>query len=280
MKLQTLLGMEKRLRARLEYGSLGELIDTVRNIIIDDPFELDVNDEDLKTQAGVLSAFLKRIGLEYVNRHPLVDHRELDAIVESSKNFGFKIVELKLGDGDYESEPRLAKTINIERKAKDFIPSLFKDRHIYEQLKAMDDNDSNTANFLVVTKSWDEIKLDMMNREHPIPESVLIGYVAELCLIGYPPLFINDNEDFLSIVEKIFENYYNDPARIKRVNKAIKMRSKNIIEFPGVSDTLGERLLEKFGSIKGVCNASEDELKQVHGIGNKLAKNIFEVVNG
>ena len=46
--------------------------------------------------------------------------------------------------------------------------------------------------------------------------------------------------------------------------------------LPNVGPVLAKELLKKFGSVKGVMNASTEELKAVEGIGEKKAKTLFD----
>lgn len=54
---------------------------------------------------------------------------------------------------------------------------------------------------------------------------------------------------------------------------------KFILEgLPNVSGTLADRLLEHFGSVRAVFEASEEELKEVKGIGKSTAEKIIEII--
>jgi len=48
--------------------------------------------------------------------------------------------------------------------------------------------------------------------------------------------------------------------------------------LPNVSATLAQRLLERFGSVKGIADADVEELMQVEGIGRVIAEGIHEVL--
>ncbi len=50
-----------------------------------------------------------------------------------------------------------------------------------------------------------------------------------------------------------------------------------IAAFPGIGSQLAKPLLEKFGSIRGIVNASQEELREVSLIGEKKAKRIDEL---
>ena len=60
---------------------------------------------------------------------------------------------------------------------------------------------------------------------------------------------------------------------------SLKERQQFIIEgLPHVSAVLAKRLLNHFGSVKAIMNASMQQLKKVEGIGEKKAKAIKEVI--
>jgi Fanconi anemia group M protein len=48
--------------------------------------------------------------------------------------------------------------------------------------------------------------------------------------------------------------------------------------LPNVSATLAQRLLERFGSVKGIADASVEELAGVDGIGRVIAERIHTVL--
>jgi Fanconi anemia group M protein len=49
--------------------------------------------------------------------------------------------------------------------------------------------------------------------------------------------------------------------------------------LPNVSATLAQRLLERFGSVKGIADASIEELMAVDGIGRVIAEGIHTVMS-
>jgi len=77
----------------------------------------------------------------------------------------------------------------------------------------------------------------------------------------------------------------------KEGNKAVAIRGEKwsmsaheqqqfIMEgLPNVSAVLAKRLLQNFGSVKAVVNASEEELCTVQGIGKNIAAEIVKVLN-
>jgi Fanconi anemia group M protein len=61
---------------------------------------------------------------------------------------------------------------------------------------------------------------------------------------------------------------------------SLKERQQFLLEgLPNVSAVIAKRLLNHFGSIKDIANASEDELMEVSGIGKGIATEIIQVIN-
>ena len=48
--------------------------------------------------------------------------------------------------------------------------------------------------------------------------------------------------------------------------------------LPNVGPSAAKELLKHMKTIKNIVNASEDELKKVNKVGNKIAKNVKDVV--
>ena len=61
---------------------------------------------------------------------------------------------------------------------------------------------------------------------------------------------------------------------------ALPEQQRFVVEgLPGVSAVLAKRLLEHFGTVERVMAASEDNLRQVRGIGREKAKKIKLVLS-
>ena len=64
-----------------------------------------------------------------------------------------------------------------------------------------------------------------------------------------------------------------------RKPKRLNVRQLYVLQgLPSVGPTVANRLLEHFGTIAGVVNASVDQLMEVAGVGRKTANKIREVV--
>jgi Fanconi anemia group M protein len=59
----------------------------------------------------------------------------------------------------------------------------------------------------------------------------------------------------------------------------VTSRQRFIVQgLPNVSATLAQRLLERFGSVKGIADADVEELMEVEGIGRVIAEGIHTVL--
>lgn len=78
-----------------------------------------------------------------------------------------------------------------------------------------------------------------------------------------------------------------DISALSQVAAPKNYRSKRLVRrqlfflqgIPGVGPLLAARLLNKFGALKTVINATEEELKQVEGIGRNKAKKVFGFIS-
>lgn len=58
-----------------------------------------------------------------------------------------------------------------------------------------------------------------------------------------------------------------------------EMQEYVVSSFPSVGLLLAKELLKQFGSVKGIVNADASDLKKVEKIGEKIAKNIRDVLD-
>jgi len=68
-------------------------------------------------------------------------------------------------------------------------------------------------------------------------------------------------------------------GRTRQTTLDVSSRQMFLVQgLPNVSATLAQRLLERFGSVKGIADADVEELMQVDGIGRVIAEGIHEVL--
>ena len=210
---------------------------------------------------------------ELLDRQQKIDHREHWVVAEYLNNLGFEIVHLETGKGDVSS-----RRVSVERKEDDFLPSLFDDRRL-RQLGAM--REEAEFSYLVVTKSYNEIKADVAMRG--VNERVLIGYIASLCAVGYPPVFLPDKHDAAELIRRIVEKVEDDEPRIyvPRPKGALPRDYRNAIieSLPKVGPKTRRKLVDAFPTVADLCNATSEDLSAIEGIGKKTAEKIYQCLH-
>tara|TARA_R110000824_G_scaffold288781_2_gene477223 strand:+ start:52 stop:882 length:831 start_codon:yes stop_codon:yes gene_type:complete len=254
----------------LEIATLGQLIgllDFLRSdkmrLMETSPFP----SPDLEDQVGVM------ILNHLLSQGRKVDHREHRDMIAYLGQAGFTIAHLKTGEGDVKSEK-----VSIERKEDDFMTSLFDDRRL-KQLGAMREEADHS--FLIITKSYNEVKQDVMERD--IGENILVGYIASLCAIGYPPLFISNKYDAARIMKRLVSKLEADThgLYVRRPKKARPSDYRNAIfeTLPGVGPKLRRKIAERFLTIQDLAGATVEELQEIDGVGNKTAERIYDILH-
>jgi ERCC4-type nuclease len=210
---------------------------------------------------------------EMLDRQQKVDHREHWVIAEYLNNLGFEIVHLNTGSGDIST-----RSVSVERKEDDFLPSLFDDRRL-RQLGAM--REEAEFSYLIVTKSYQEIKEDVMMRD--VNERILLGYIASLCAVGYPPLFIPDKHDAAELIKRLVDKIEDDDPRVyvprPKGAKPSDYRNAMIESLPKIGVKTRRRLVESFPNLASLANASVEEIMAIDGIGKKTAEKIHRILH-
>lgn len=205
------------------------------------------------------------------------DTREPDNIKKSLIDKGLKIEDSFLEVGDYLLDDGFA----IERKDKDFIPSILSNR-LYEQL-------NNLCNYphpilcLIEENKWKTFYFSHSKWIHKAYEGTMVTLAT-----SYPNLKVfkfDTEEEFISFVVNLDKKLHKEgkserPAPIMRRSKALSVKKENALTAcDGISVGKAKSLLECYGSIKNIANDTVENLEKTPGIGKKLAKSIYEVLN-
>ena len=199
-----------------------------------------------------------------------VDTRE-DSILDYFKQYDCIIQRKMLLYGDFICSDRVC----IEKKIiKDFIQSIT-DKRLFQQLRAMKDNFERPI--LII-----EGEESLYGYLHP---NIIRGALAAITVdLSIPILWTRDLADTAGLVYWIAKREQIDEKREvslrnKRVPETLKEQQEYLISsLPDISLVRTEALLEHFKTPKNVFNASAKELKEVKGIGEKIAEKIKEVI--
>ena len=204
----------------------------------------------------------------------VVDNREYRSnVVKHLTIKGIDIEPHQLDVGDY----ILSTRIGVERKnVDDFLESLISGK-LFKQISQLRDSYSRPVLILE-----GENLLTKRNISH----NAIFGSISSISVdFGVPVLMTKDEmetADLLNVIATREQKKDNKVVAVRgeKPQMSLKERQQYLIEgLPNVSAVLAKRLLTYFGSVRGISNASEEELMQVAGVGKGIATEIIKVLN-
>lgn len=203
------------------------------------------------------------------------DHRESASNVSRHlEELGALVECIQLKVGDY----IISDSVCVERKTTpDFIGSMLNQR-IFKQLDEM------TCNFekpvLIIEGSPSNL---FCNGIHP---NAVRGALSSISLdYRIPMLWTQNPKETAAQIYRMAHREQVGKSNSVSVRGAKKPAdTQRLQEFivaglPSVNSKLSSRLLERFGSIKGVFGATKEELMEIDKIGEKKAEQILEILN-
>jgi Fanconi anemia group M protein len=204
----------------------------------------------------------------------IVDHRESRSQVMRFLTQKDILVEpQQLDVGDYIISSR----IGIERKTvDDFLGSLIEGK-LFVQMKHL--RATYSRPILLIEG---EGLLTKRNMSH----NAIFGSIAAIVVdFGIPIITTHDAQetaDFLTVMAQR-EQKEGDRAvaiRGEKTARTISEQQQFLVEgLPNVSAVLAQRLLQHFGSIRALANATEEDLCKIAGIGKNIAADILKILN-
>ncbi len=215
-----------------------------------------------------LSSFVPKVKI-------FADSRERgSACIRHLVEQGAEIKVQNLDVGDF----LLSERVGVERKeVKDFVDSII-DKRLLHQVKML----KNTFEKPVLIIEGNE-DIYSVRKVHANAIRGMLAYIA--VDLGIPIVHTKDFRDTVEFLMAVAKREQEDGKKefgVRGERKPLTLEEQQefvVSGFPGVGPTLAKGLLSKFGSIKNVVNASEDELKNVPKIGKKKAKEIRKVLD-
>lgn len=199
----------------------------------------------------------------------IVDHRESASVKEALRELGVEVSVEAITPGDYVVGEGYA----VERKTfSDFLSSIYQQR-LFEQLRRL--REAYPQCCLIVEGDLEE-GLGLM--ENPLVFWGTLAWAAVECPL--PILFTLDQEQTAQLLFSLARRLQGEvkgPTEARYKPKFHEPRQQQLFAvqgLPGVGPKLAERLLESFGSVRGIFKASEEEVRGVEGFGEKRAKEI------
>ncbi len=184
-----------------------------------------------------------------------------------------KVEEKNLSVGDY----LLSKRVCVERKTtSDFLQSMT-DGRLFTQIKEMCENFKNP---LIIIEGD-----SLFNGERKIHPNAIRGSLASIAIdFGIPILWTANQLETAELLFSIAKREQLERKKSVALRGKKKSRSTNEIQeylvsgLPNISREKSRSLLKHFGTPQKIFMASEEELKGVEGVGEKLAKRIRKIL--
>lgn len=174
--------------------------------------------------------------------------------------------------GDYQ----VSDEVVIERKtAKDFVDSIV-DKRLFKQARSLMEEFKRP----LIILEGDDLYNGMIN------PNAIRGSIASIALdFGISIIPTRNAQDTAAMIKRIAireQSGEKTPIQIRTDKKPVNLWEQQlfIIEsLPNIGPVNAKNLLEHFGTVANIINASESQLQEVEGIGKKIAANIRKVVD-
>lgn len=174
--------------------------------------------------------------------------------------------------GDYQ----VSDEVVIERKtAKDFVDSIV-DKRLFKQARSLMEEFKRP----LIIFEGDDLYNGMIN------PNAIRGSIASIALdFGISIIPTRNAQDTAAMIKRIAireQSGEKTPIQIRTDKKPVNLWEQQlfIIEsLPNIGPVNAKNLLEHFGTVANIINASESQLQEVEGIGKKTAANIRKVVD-
>ncbi|MBS0626029.1 MAG: excinuclease ABC subunit UvrC [Verrucomicrobia bacterium] len=90
------------------------------------------------------------------------------------------------------------------------------------------------------------------------------------------PLLLDPRSPLLFLLQKIRDEAHRRAIEFHRKRRSKRTLSSGLDELPGIGPTKKRRLLQKFGSVKAIKNATREELSEVEGINKNDLDTLME----
>jgi len=201
----------------------------------------------------------------------IADHREPEQIIKAMENMGAMVEIRQLEVGDFLCSDNVA----VERKAREDFEISIIDGRLFKQMQNLLENFSRPV--VIVEGESD--------REIIRREALMGAYAAVISDFGIPLFFTKDMDETAETIFHLAKHaQFAKPLSLsvfaKRKTLTPSQHQRGVIEtLPTVGPKLARALLSRFGSVRAVINATEEELKEVEKLGDKKARIIRALID-
>ncbi|MCI0497091.1 MAG: DEAD/DEAH box helicase [Thermoplasmata archaeon] len=253
----------------LERAGMATPIDILGRMGNEMPTDGEAGEDEGGTECGEEQVTLDRYA---VDLRIIADMREFRSpVTREVSRHGILVEGKMLEAGDYIVSTRVA----VERKTAEDLAASIIDGRLFQQVKDL--ASAYPTPVIIVEGPVFSTR---------VPENVLLGALASMLIdFRIPVLNTATPEEtarlLIAMARREAKAGRGSSVRPGRVSRDPEDMRQYVVEgLPNVSGVLAKRLLDHFGSVRAVMNASEEELQAVQGIGKVKAKAIIDTVDG
>nr|WP_152940159.1 3'-flap repair endonuclease Xpf [Acidianus ambivalens] len=204
-----------------------------------------------------------------------VDNREKNSgIPEILKDMGISVIIEQLDVADYV----LADGVAVERKSvSDLVNSVF-DKRFFDQINRL--TSAYETSFLLIEGNLNRIR--EITEKWKAINSALISIIVDY---DVKVVYSSDKRDTAEVLVKLAEKFQEHGGKKRIINlhdkpkfESIKDIQLYVVEsFPNIGEVNAKKLLEKFSTIRNICNASISDLEKVLG-SRKRAEELYKIL--
>lgn len=216
----------------------------------------------------------------------VVDSREASKnkdIIEALRAKGLRLAVLELEAGDYyllSSKPGSA--VLVERKTVTDMANSIRDGRIWDQARRLKEAaERDNVRPLILLEGW----LGVLEKRTRWNIAAFLRIIDELVLDwGIPVLPTHNKKATIAwLAAKAKSLGRTEEKRVMRLRvekKPLSLRERILYVAEGLAGPVtARRLLARFKTLRRLANASLKELMEVEGIGEKRAKEIYQILN-
>ena len=199
----------------------------------------------------------------------LADHREKDnKIVKELIDLGISVKTGQLETADYLISGRVGVEL---KKVPDFVASII-DGRLLEQVRFLKQSFDKAVLIIEGEEDIYSIRKVHANAIRGMLSSIVLDFSVPVLYTKNP----KDTAGLLAVMAKREQDHSSDFSYHERKPRSMKEQQEFIVSsFPSIGTQTARTLLLYFGSIKGLVNASREELLAIDGVGEKTAQTLL-----
>ncbi|MBU0470708.1 MAG: DEAD/DEAH box helicase [Nanoarchaeota archaeon] len=201
----------------------------------------------------------------------LADHREKDnRIVKELIDLGVSVKTAQLTSADYVVSGKVGVEL---KKVPDFVASII-DGRLLDQAR---DLKNNFCKAVLIIEGEEDIY--SVRKVHA---NAIRGMISAIVLdFGVPILYTKNPLDTAALLAMMAKREQNKDAdfsyHASKPRSLAEQQEFIVSSFPNIGPQTAKLLLENFNTIKNLVNATEKEIINIKGVGEKTAKNLLEM---